>query len=70
MGLGGYLAAKSDAEHYAKEREREKREVTEIPEEEMREVAEVFHQYGLTHRRKCADCRSSFANIRRSGSIS
>ena len=48
MGLGGYLAAKSDAEHYAKEREREKREVAEIPEEEMREVAEVFHAYGLT----------------------
>src|SRR5256885_11938364 len=48
MGLGGYLAARSDAEHYAKEREREKREVKEIPEEEMREVAEVFHSYGLT----------------------
>jgi VIT1/CCC1 family predicted Fe2+/Mn2+ transporter len=50
MGLGGYLAAKSDAEHYAKEREREKREVKEIPEEEMREVAEVFHSYGLTEK--------------------
>src|SRR5882757_8068244 len=48
MGLGGYLAAKSDAEHYAKEREREKREVAEIPHEEMREVAEVFQGYGLT----------------------
>ena len=48
MGLGGYLAAKSDAEHYAKEREREKREVAEIPHEEMREVAEVFQDYGLT----------------------
>ena len=48
MGLGGYLAAKSDAEHYAKEREREKREVVEIPHEEMREVAEVFETYGLT----------------------
>ena len=48
MGLGGYLAARSDAEHYAKEREREKREVAEIPHEEMREVAEVFHSYGLT----------------------
>lgn len=47
MGLGGYLAAKSDAEHYAKEREREKREVVEIPHEEMREVAEVFQAYGL-----------------------
>lgn len=48
MGLGGYLAAKSDAEHYSKEREREKREVAEIPHEEMREVAEVFQEYGLT----------------------
>jgi vacuolar iron transporter family protein len=48
MGLGGYLAAKSDAEHYAKEHEREHREVIEIPEEEKREVAEVFHSYGLT----------------------
>ena len=49
MGLGGYLAAKSDAEHYAKEREREKREVVEIPDEEKREVAQVFHSYGLSH---------------------
>jgi vacuolar iron transporter family protein len=48
MGLGGYLAAKSDAEHYASERERERREVAEIPHEEMREVAEVFQNYGLT----------------------
>src|SRR4051794_34740964 len=48
MGLGGYLAAKSDAEHYAKEREREHREVIEIPEEEKREVAQVLHSYGLT----------------------
>lgn len=50
MGLGGYLAAKSDAEHYVKEREREKREVVEIPHEEMREVAEVFQSYGLTEK--------------------
>ena len=48
MGLGGYLAAKSDAEHYASERSREKREIVEIPEEEMEEVAQVFRGYGLT----------------------
>ena len=48
MGLGGYLAAKSDAEHYYSEREREKREVIEIPEEEMAEVAAVFRDYGLS----------------------
>src|ERR1700757_3226715 len=38
MGLGGYLAAKSDAEHYESERHREEREVAEIPDEEAREV--------------------------------
>ncbi len=48
MGLGGYLAAKSDAEHYASERLREEREVAEIPEEEAREVQKVFTDYGLT----------------------
>src|SRR5436190_17279602 len=48
MGLGGYLAAKSDAEHYAKEKRRELKEVAEIPEEEMEEVAQVFRSYGLT----------------------
>lgn len=48
MGLGGYLAAKSDAEHYSSERRREKKEVAEIPEEEMEEVAQVFRGYGLT----------------------
>src|SRR6266581_2486819 len=42
MGLGGYLAARSDAEHYASERRREEREVREVPREEMKEVAEVF----------------------------
>ncbi|MFY9572817.1 MAG: VIT1/CCC1 transporter family protein, partial [Blastocatellia bacterium] len=46
MGLGGYLAAKSDAEHYVSEQRREQREVAEIPEEEMEEVAQVFRGYG------------------------
>ena len=48
MGLGGYLAAKSDAEHYVSERAREKAEVIGKPEMEAREVADVFHSYGLT----------------------
>ena len=48
MGLGGYLAARSDAEHYASERVREEREVEEIPDEEAREVMNVFTDYGLT----------------------
>ncbi|MGB8888289.1 MAG: VIT1/CCC1 transporter family protein [Candidatus Korobacteraceae bacterium] len=49
MGLGGYLAAKSDAEHYESERQREAREVQEIPDEEAREVQKVFADYGLSH---------------------
>jgi vacuolar iron transporter family protein len=48
MGLGGYLAAKSDAEHYASERIREQREVKEIPAEEIKETKEIFESYGLT----------------------
>jgi len=48
MGLGGYLAAKSDAEHYARERARERAEIREKPLEEEAEIYEVFHKYGLT----------------------
>ena len=48
MGLGGYLAARSDAEHYGSELARERLEVIEKPEVEKREVAEVFVAYGLT----------------------
>jgi vacuolar iron transporter family protein len=47
MGLGGFLAARGDAEHYASERRREEREVVELPEEEMAEVVQVFQSYGL-----------------------
>jgi VIT1/CCC1 family predicted Fe2+/Mn2+ transporter len=47
MGLGGYLAAKTDAEHYASEVAREERETVELPEEEAAEVARVFESYGL-----------------------
>lgn len=48
MGLGGYLAARSDAEHYASELAREEREIVERPQDERHEVAEVFEKYGLT----------------------
>jgi VIT1/CCC1 family predicted Fe2+/Mn2+ transporter len=47
MGLGGYLAAKSDAEHYAAEKRREEEEVREVPRQEMKEVADVFRHYGI-----------------------
>jgi VIT1/CCC1 family predicted Fe2+/Mn2+ transporter len=48
MGLGGYLAAKTDTEHYASELDREYRETVELPEVEKEEVAKVFRDYGLT----------------------
>jgi vacuolar iron transporter family protein len=48
MGLGGYLAAKSDAEHYHTERQREVTEVTEKPEAEVTETAAIFSSYGVT----------------------
>jgi vacuolar iron transporter family protein len=48
MGLGGYLAARSDAEHYASELAREYREVAVVPEREAQEVIEVFADYGVT----------------------
>jgi VIT1/CCC1 family predicted Fe2+/Mn2+ transporter len=47
MGLGGYLAARTDAEHFVGERTREERETKELPETEAAEVAQVFRGYGL-----------------------
>ena len=48
MGLGGYLAARSDAEHYTRERAREHAEVRDKPLEEEAEIHEIFRTYGLT----------------------
>jgi VIT1/CCC1 family predicted Fe2+/Mn2+ transporter len=48
MGLGGFLAARSDAEHYASEKAREQLEVRDMPEEEEKEVREVLGTYGLS----------------------
>jgi VIT1/CCC1 family predicted Fe2+/Mn2+ transporter len=47
MGLGGFLAARSDAEHYARERENERLEIDIIPDKEVEEVEQVFAAYGL-----------------------
>ncbi len=47
MGLGGFLAARGDAEHYASERVRETDEVRRVPEIEAKEVREIFQNYGL-----------------------
>ena len=47
MGLGGYLAARTDAEHFATEREREQQETVDMPNQEAEEVASIFRSYGL-----------------------
>lgn len=47
MGLGGYLAAKTDAEHYRSELKREERETVELPHREESEVVDIFRSYGL-----------------------
>src|ERR1700724_3821775 len=49
MGLGGYLAAKGDAEHYESERRREEMEIVERTDDERHEVIEILESYGLTH---------------------
>src|SRR5437868_10284690 len=47
MGLGGYLAAKGDAEHYASEKIREEREIIERSRDEEEEIYEIFEQYSV-----------------------
>jgi VIT1/CCC1 family predicted Fe2+/Mn2+ transporter len=47
MGLGGYLAARTDAEHYRSEYRRELRETEEVPDQERREVRLILTQQGL-----------------------
>lgn len=47
MGLGGYLAARSDQEHYASEERREYEETVKLRDVEVEEVATIFRGYGL-----------------------
>jgi vacuolar iron transporter family protein len=47
MGLGGYLAARGDAEHYRNEHLREQREVVERRKDEEEEIYQIFSAYGV-----------------------
>ncbi len=47
MGLGGFLAAQGDAQHYWSERVREEREIVERTRDEEEEIYEIFEQYGV-----------------------
>ena len=48
MGLGGYLAGKTEMEHYESELKRETEEVETVPEKEREEIKEIFLQYGFS----------------------
>ena len=50
MGLGGFLAGKTEQEHYASELKREYYEVENIPEKEKEEVRVVLAEYGISER--------------------
>jgi VIT1/CCC1 family predicted Fe2+/Mn2+ transporter len=65
MGLGGYLAARTDAEHFASERAREEREVDDVPEQEAAEVADVLRSYGLEDDKVATVVNSICANKKR-----
>ena len=48
MGLGGYLAGKTEQDHYNSELKREYDEVESVPEVEKQEVRDFFKQIGLS----------------------
>ncbi len=50
MGLGGFLAGRTEADHYSSELKREYEEVEMFPEKEKTEVREVFADFGLSEK--------------------
>jgi VIT1/CCC1 family predicted Fe2+/Mn2+ transporter len=60
MGLGGYLAARGDAEHYYHEQAREEQEIVTIPDAEAQEVRDIFLTYGLS----AEECASVVESLR------
>lgn len=47
MGLGGYLAGRTDIEHYDAERKREEQETQDVPQQEAQEVSTILQDLGL-----------------------
>lgn len=62
MGLGGYLAGRTEIEHYASELEREHREVREVPDVERAEVDELLAEMGLSPATRTAAVAELTAN--------
>jgi VIT1/CCC1 family predicted Fe2+/Mn2+ transporter len=53
MGLGGYLAARTERQHYYAEQAREAQEILEVPHRERAEIVEIMAKYGVTEE-ECA----------------
>ena len=62
MGLGGYLSARAEREHYYAERQREETEIVEKPAHERREIVEIMDAYGVSE----TDCAPLIAALERS----
>jgi VIT1/CCC1 family predicted Fe2+/Mn2+ transporter len=61
MGLGGYLAARSEAEHYDSEQRREEWEIRHLPRVEEQEIVDIFAEYGLS----AAEVKPLLAGLKR-----
>jgi VIT1/CCC1 family predicted Fe2+/Mn2+ transporter len=48
MGLGGYLAGRTEVDHYQSERKREYQETIDFPDTEKKEIKEIFEEMGLS----------------------
>jgi VIT1/CCC1 family predicted Fe2+/Mn2+ transporter len=52
MGLGGYLAGRTEYDHYFSELKREYDEVERVPDREKQEIEEILDGYGISDRVK------------------
>ncbi|HWW06968.1 VIT1/CCC1 transporter family protein [Collimonas sp.] len=61
MGLGGYLAGRTQRQHYYAERDREEQEIRQVPHRERKEVIDIMAQYGVTKQ----ECEPMLAGLER-----
>ncbi|MFC5474125.1 VIT1/CCC1 transporter family protein [Paraherbaspirillum soli] len=61
MGLGGYLAARTQRQHYYAERQREEQEIRSVPHRERKEVIDIMAQYGVSKQ----ECEPMLAGLER-----
>lgn len=54
MGLGGYLAGKSEIEHYDSELRRETKEIETIPQDEKKEIHQILEKFGISSKTRAS----------------